>query len=99
MVLVYALAIAASGLLTRGGGPGTVLVRTGHVWALWDPEGLQLYSCKCSYGTGHSHRMVTAARVQSTTPTHLVQCTAWTAAPNCPICSADAFCESSAADP
>ena len=30
-VLAYALAIAASGLLARGGGPGTVLVRTGHV--------------------------------------------------------------------
>ena len=31
MVLAYALAIAASGLLARGCGPGTVLVRTGHV--------------------------------------------------------------------
>ena len=28
---MYALATAASGLLARGGGPGTVLVRTGHV--------------------------------------------------------------------
>ena len=44
--------------------------------------------------SAHSHRMVTAARVQSTTPTHLVQCTAWMAAPNCPSCSIDAFCES-----
>ena len=31
MVLAYALTTAASGLLARRGGPGTVLVRAGHV--------------------------------------------------------------------
>ena len=31
MVLAYALATAVSGRLARGGGPGSVLVRTGHV--------------------------------------------------------------------
>ena len=46
----------------------------------------------------HSHRKVTGARVQSTTPTLLVQPTAQPAAPNCPSCSPDASCESSAAD-
>ena len=48
--------------------------------------------------SAHSHRKVTAARVQSTTPTLVVQPTAQPAAPNCPSCSPDACCESSAAD-
>ena len=31
MLLAYALATTASGLLARGGSPGTVLIRTGHM--------------------------------------------------------------------
>ena len=48
--------------------------------------------------SAHSHLTVTAARVQSTTPTHLAPHSAWPAESNCPGCSPETCCESSAED-
>ena len=48
--------------------------------------------------SAHSHLTVTTARVQSTTPTHLAPHSAWPAESNCPGCSPETCCESSAED-
>ena len=72
-MLAYASAPASSGLLARGGGPGIVLVRTGHVGT--GIEGLRLLlgpaSPPTAIGWSPPH-----AYGASTTPTHPVQCTA-----------------------
>ena len=73
MVIAYALAIAASGLLARGGAPGSVLVRTGHVGTGmspptaigWSPP----HACRaplrpisCNVQLGPLHQTARAAR-------------------------------------